>query len=228
MLTKDEDHGKIVTNVSGDYNEIDIVFTDLRQKLSEIRKSGVQMAIWQRRLSADLQAWLELLDVACLPDLRILVRPSDLKSALGELLNECSMPDDEMRLTFVEDIDKLVSLFAEITRKEYVDVRLQSIDNDACWKFHRDTVKMRLLTTYVGPSTEWVNQRDAEEALFNQKDYQGLIERFHQHEVGIFKGSEYDDGNGIVHRSPPIAGKDCNRLLLCLNQPSDISPDPWI
>ena len=71
MLTKDEDHGKIVTNVSGDYNEIDIVFTDLRQKLSEIRKSGVQMAIWQRRLSADLQAWLELLDVACLPDLRI-------------------------------------------------------------------------------------------------------------------------------------------------------------
>ena len=228
MLTKDEDHGKIVTNVSGDYNEIDIVFTDLRQKLSEIRKSGVQMAIWQRRLSADLQAWLELLDVACLPDFRILVRPSDLKSALGELLNECSMPDDEMRLTFVEDIDKLVSLFAEITRKEYVDVRLQSIDNDACWKFHRDTVKMRLLTTYVGPSTEWVNQRDAEEALFNQKDYQGLIERFHQHEVGIFKGSEYDDGNGIVHRSPPIAGTDCNRLLLCLNQPSDISPDPWI
>ena len=54
MLTKDEDHGKIVTNVSGDYNEIDIVFTDLRQKLSEILKSGVQMAIWQRRLSADL------------------------------------------------------------------------------------------------------------------------------------------------------------------------------
>ena len=206
MLTKDEDHGKIVTNVSGDYNEIDIVFTDLRQKLSEIRKSGVQMAIWQRRLSADLQAWLELLDVACLPDLRILVGPSDLKSALGELLNECSMPDDEMRLAFVEDIDKLVSLFAEITRKEYVDVRLQSIDNDACWKFHRDTVKMRLLTTYLGPSTEC----------------------FHQHEVGIFKGSEYDAGNGIVHRSPPVAGTGCTRLLLCLNQPSDISPDPWI
>ena len=228
MLTKAEDRGKIVTNVSGDYNEIDVVFTDLRQKLTEIRKSGVQMAIWQRRLSADLQAWLELLDVACLPDLLILVRPSDLKSALGELLNECGMPDDEMRLTFVEDIDKLVTLFAEITKKEYVDVRLQNIDNDGCWKFHRDTVKMRLLTTYLGPSTEWVNQRDAEEALYTQKDYQGLIEHFKLHEVGIFKGSEYDAGDGIVHRSPPIAGKDCTRLLLCLNQPSDISPDPWI
>ena len=228
MLTKAESRRKIVTNVSGYYNEIDILFTDFRQKLSQIRKSSVQMAIWQRRLSADLQGWLELLDVACLLDLRILVRTSDLKSALGELLNECSMPDDEMRLTFVEDIDKLVSLFAEITRKEYVDVQLQSINNDACWKFHRDTVKMRLLTTYLGSPTEWVNQRDAEEALFNQKDCQALIERFQQHEVGIFKGSVHDAGNGIVHRSPPIAGTDCNRLLLCLNQLSDISPDPWI
>ncbi|MDP6897208.1 MAG: DUF1826 domain-containing protein, partial [Rhodospirillales bacterium] len=35
-------------------------------------------------------------------------------------------------------------------------------------------------------------------------------------------------GRGIVHRSPPIIGTGCVRLLLCLNEPTVASPDPWV
>ena len=49
----------------------------------------------------------------------------------------------------------------------------------------------------------------------------------HRNDVAIFKGSAAGSGNGIVHRSPPIVGTGHTRLLLCLNQRTEISPAPW-
>ena len=83
------------------------------------------------------------------------------------------------------------------------------------------------LSTYRGPTTEWVKPQHAAEALQNQKDYQGPIEQFQAFEVGIFKGKHDDLSSGIVHRSPPIAGSGITLLLLCLNKQSEASPERW-
>ena len=137
------------------------------------------------------------------------------------------MPPGDMRDLLIGDVDDLVSAFAGITRSDLVDVRLGRVSHDACWKFHRDYVEARLLTTYRGPATEWVQPIHAERALRAQKRYKGPLEHIRSNDVAIFKGSYAGPGSGIVHRSPPIAGTGCTRLLLCLNKPSAASPEPW-
>ncbi len=195
--------------------------------LGAIARPDVELVIWRRSLPLCLQTWLEQLDATLLPDLRVLVQPKDLVRAMEPFLNECGLPEGEMRALLVCDVGNLVSAFARIARTDLVDVRLERVSGDACRKFHRDFVAARLLTTYRGPATEWVQPRHAETALRAQKSFKGPIEHLGAQDVAIFKGSCAGPGSGIVHRSPPIAGTGRTRLLLCLNTPSAASPEPW-
>jgi hypothetical protein len=201
-------------------SEPEILTTNNEQDLTRINLPNTQMVLWQRRLLKDLKFWLKQIDLGCLPNLRIVTKPKELKSIMHSLFDDYGMPNTKMRSYLIEDIEKLVFLFADIINNSQVDVRFESLDHDGCWKFHRDSVKTRLVTTYLGPTTEWVKNQSAEQALRSQREYQGPIEHFQTYEVGVFKGSRVCLGSGIVHRSPPISKSGKTRLLLCLNKPS--------
>ena len=200
---------------------------ETRDGLAAINEPGTELAIWQRSLPAPLRDWLEHLDIATLPYLRILVQPRDLRHALEPLLDECGMTAGDMRDLLLNDVDRLVWAFAAITGSDCVDVRLERVDHDACWKFHRDTVEARLVTTYRGPTTQWVRMAQAEQAIAEQREYQGPLECLGDHDVALFKGNCAGPDSGVVHRSPPIAGTGLSRLFLCLNKQTEVSPDPW-
>ena len=85
----------------------------------------------------------------------------------------------------------------------------------------------RLITTYIGPGTEYVDPADAGRALDDQRDYTGPLNRVPAFGVAVFKGSSGPSGMGVVHRSPPIAGTGLHRLVLCVNAPSSTSPVRW-
>jgi len=195
--------------------------------LADINKPDTELVIWRRELPLRLKTWLERLDASRLPDVRVLVRPCDFRRAIEPHLDECGMPPGDMRDRLIGDVDGLVSAFAGITRSDFVDVRLERVSDDACWKFHRDCVEARLLTTYRGPATEWVLPHHAAQALREQKRFKGPIEHLRNHDVAVFRGSCAGPGSGIVHRSPPVSGTGRTRLLLCLNELSAASPAPW-
>lgn len=195
--------------------------------LAAIKRPGTELVIWRRRLPPALTAWLDRLEAAHLPDLRVLVRPGELRRAAEPQLDACGLPAGELRDLLLADVEGLALEFSRITQSDLVDLRLERLRDDACWKFHRDCVEARLLTTYRGPTTEWVRPAHAERALREQKRFDGPLERLQGNDVAIFKGSCAGPGSGIVHRSPPIAGSGVTRLLLCLNTRSAASPEPW-
>lgn len=195
--------------------------------LSGISRPEKDLVVWRRSIPSSISNWLEKIEPSQLPDFRILVRPSDVRRAIEPQLNTNGMSSTNEQNLFIDDISNLVSVFADITHSQFVDVRLDRISHDACWKFHRDSVETRLLTTYVGPSTEWVDPAYAEQALQEQRDYEGPLERLGVNDVAVFSGSLSKSGDGIVHRSPPIEGTKITRLLLCLNTQSITSPEPW-
>jgi len=201
---------------------------DTRSGLAAISKPGTELVIWQRDLPPCFREWLDKIDAWNLPDLRVLIEPRDFRRALEPLLDECEMPSGNMRDLLVEDVHQLVRGFADITGSELVDVRLERVSHDACWRFHRDNVEARLLTTYLGPATEWVQPAYADQALQEQKQFEGPLERFGLYDVAIFKGRAAGPSSGIVHRSPPIEGTGQTRLLLCLNKWTVTSPEPWV
>ena len=197
------------------------------QGLAKIKEPGKELVIWKRTLPFSVKRWIDKLDASHFPDLRILVRPIDFQNAVKPQLDDCGMPADPMRAILLSDIQDLVGAYADITECDLVDVRLEFVTNDACWKYHRDSVDTRLLTTYHGPTTEWIQPRYGEQAMRDQKKYTGPVESLGLYEVAIFKGSRAGSVDGIVHRSPPIAGTGLTRLLLCLNERSAASPKPW-
>ena len=197
------------------------------EDLSDIKKPEVDLVIWKRELPRHFHSWLEELKPSELPNFRILVEPTDLRPTVQAYFEGCGMPAGNNRDILLDDLDNLVSQFAGIAQCDLVDVRLERVQHNACWKFHRDFVEKRLLTTYLGPNTQWVQPQYAESALLQQNRFKGPIEDLAVDDVAIFKGSNIKPGNGIVHRSPPIEGTGLTRLLLCLNKQSFTSPDQW-
>ena len=195
--------------------------------LAAIGTPSTELVIWKRALPHQLRDWLDQIPVRALPDLLLLIKLDELRPALEPLLNQCGIRAGDMRDLLIADIAKLVQVFSRITASAHVDVRLERVDDDACWKFHRDSVDARLLTTYRGPTTEWVQPEHGERAILEQQSFTGPLEHLDVHDVALFKGTKAETGRGIVHRSPPIVGTGCTRLLLCLNEPTVASPDPW-
>jgi hypothetical protein len=196
-------------------------------ELDAIRMPGVELAIWSRALPLCLLSWLEQLPAAHLPDFRLLVSPVHFPVASKSLLGGLDRADRKMAEILAGDMALLVDRFAELSATDLVDVRVERITTDACWRFHRDCVDLRLLVTYRGPATQWVDPSHAEEALALQERYDGPLGQAALGSVSLFKGCYGSDGEGVVHRSPPIHGTGKVRLLMCLNTPSRVSPPEW-
>lgn len=201
-----------------------IAACDTAEGLAAINRMDTELVIWQRDQPAALTSWLGQLAPSQLPHFRVLAPLADLPRALIAQLDESGLPAGEPRDLLLADINCLATAFAAIAGVDLVDIRLERISHDACWRFHRDCVDARLLTTYRGPATEWVQPPYAGDALRDQKAYQGPSEHLGIHDVAVFKGSCAGPGRGIVHRSPPIAGTGQTRLLLVLNKQSAASP----
>lgn len=197
---------------------------DAAEGLAAINNPETELIIWRRTLPLCLHTLFNELDARRFPEIRVLIRPDDLRHAFEPHLIKCGIPQGEVRDLLLEDVNSLALAFSIVAETDLVDVRLEYISHDACWKFHRDWVEARLITTYIGPTTEWVLPSHAEQALSEQKKYTGPIQRLLPQDVAIFKGVHSEQGNGIVHRSPPIIGTGHSRLLLCLNKPSMTSP----
>jgi len=97
-----------------------------------------------------------------------------------------------------------------------VAIRLEVIETNACRKFHADHVTARLICSYAGPGTQWIDDRDAM-ALAGGADPATLtVRQVATGDVALFKGHDRSE-TPIVHRSPPIAGTGTRRLVLVID-----------
>ncbi|MEM7044838.1 MAG: DUF1826 domain-containing protein [Pseudomonadota bacterium] len=192
-------------------------------ELSAVNRPSSSLALCPREMSPALSPWLDGLPEGALPNGRILVRKNEAPVALAALFASSSLPEDDLSRELRNDMVELIERFAAIAGVPEVDVRVERIRHDACKRFHRDHVRMRLICCYRGPTTEWVPGSHAEDALDLQGDYSGPLRHFPRYAVAVFKGHQH----GVVHRSPPIAGSGITRLLLCLNERSTASPPLW-
>lgn len=191
-----------------------------------LQTPGVRLVLWRRALEARIGAWLDSLPAERLPHGRVLISPEEAGPALHSLGAAAGTPGGPEWRWLVDDIAGMVAVFARVGGDRRVDLRLEAISHDACWRFHCDMVPFRLVTTYRGPGTQWVDPVRSEAALRDQRAYAGPLEVLHPGHVALFKGARAAEG-GIVHRSPPMDGTGRTRLFLCLNLPSEVSPRPW-
>ncbi len=77
----------------------------------------------------------------------------------------------------------------------------------------------RLITTYAGKGTEWlefaVGNNPLEDACSPEP---GIIRSLDEGDIALFKGERWEgnEGRGVIHRSPKLAANEA-RLLLTLD-----------
>jgi len=143
-----------------------------------------------------------------------------------ELLNK-SLPEGPIagqKLFFITDIIRLCTLFYNMKKNKKMKVQIEIVTTDRCRIFHEDYYRQRLLCTYLGPGTEWLDHsnvnRDALGKGCNEnivKDF-SKINRSQEFEVILLKGVKYAQERSVIHRSPPIEKDKRTRVLLKIDE----------
>ena len=198
--------------------------------LPQIYNEGTNIVIWQRSAAEKLtKAVNTLIATSALKPLELAVSPDDAFEQLIKALKPEDNNRDEVN-TLCEDIALLVAMFCCLFDLKRAGLRLKVLDKPMCPRFHVDKIPCRLVTTYHGVATQWLNHSDANRSklgagnLGKPDEESGLfkslsnINQLQQGDVALLKGEYWDDneGAGLVHRSPPVAANE-QRLLLTLD-----------
>ena len=198
--------------------------------LADIYEDNINIAIWQRELAADvISAANNLLQLKPSFKFAATVTAENTRSTLEDALG---VQADATPLC--EDIAQLVDIFCYLFEIERVGLRLTALDKAMCPRFHVDHVPCRLVTTYAGVATQWLDHQVVDRSKLGAGNHgkpdsqSGLyahetdIQILNQGEVALLKGERWlgNEGAGLVHRSPSVE-QGANRLLLTLDFSND-------
>lgn len=194
--------------------------------LTDIYDLETNMVVWQRELEDELTAAAgQVVDTMPLLKSSHIVTPNDAHHVIYNELGAASYAHQ-----LAEDMAKLVDMFCLLFDREQAGLRLTTLNNAMCPRFHVDKVPCRLVTTYQGIATEWLENHhvdrsklgsgnqgkpDEESGIFETSNH---IQYLEQGDVALLKGELWanNEGAGLVHRSPqlPIGSR---RLLITLD-----------
>jgi hypothetical protein len=198
--------------------------------LTDIYLDDTNIAIWQRNLDNKLTiAVNQLLEHKPTLTLLLIVTPED----CFEVLSEKFEKSDDIT-TLINDITLLVDMFCCLFGLKQAGLRLTILDRAMCPRFHVDRIPCRLVTTYKGMGTQWLNNSVIDRTKLGA-EYQeetdeksGLIRdiadinQLTQGDIALLKGENWNEneGAGLVHRSPETSQGE-RRLFLTLDFISD-------
>jgi hypothetical protein len=175
--------------------------------LKRIQDSNCNLAIWERKLSDSLLEYVQ--NLLYYSDFRSLKVVHD---DLENLYHSLPLAEQRGRLDFIEDIIMLFSLFRDATGFKNPSIHLTTISNMQCPLFHVDFNQIRLLCTYNGPGTLWLDEENSDRSHLGCGHNDHVVRNMEKiHEVGtgsvaLLKGERYpgNGGYGIVHKSPEV------------------------
>ena len=195
------------------------VFTDIYQ-------DDINITVWQRTLPNELtNAVSDFLATNSTTSAVLAVTPEN----TAEIL-KADFDTKNITAPLSEDIAQLVDMFCCLFDQQRAGIRLTVLDRAMCPRFHVDRIPCRLVTTYQGIATQWLNHEDIDRNKLGAKsqgktdEESGLlkseanINQLTVGDVALLKGENWDDseGYGLVHRSPPVPTGE-KRLLLTID-----------
>lgn len=173
--------------------------TDNPAELAAIFEPAVGVAVLRRRPCPAIRSFLDSASFRrAATGLSTVLRPGD-----GGI--EAFLPDAPGREALEADVAALGELYADLVGCPRIGVRLEVLDRAMCPLFHSDRVALRLLCTYRGPGTRWL-------------DALGRIDEAAPFDVALLKGDDWPArGGGVRHRSPEVAPHEAPRVLLAID-----------
>lgn len=184
-----------------------------RNVLASIAAEDCNLAVWER----DALTGVDALIAAKPGNVRFTAAADEMPVRIAAELDKAGYPARAERDMLADDMANLAQLYGQIIGSATIEVRAELVTTNSCRKWHADYVTARLITTYVGTGTQWLDSEDA--ARVAQGGEPEKINTLKAGDVGLFKG-RLSPGDPAVHRSPPIANTGEVRLLFVLNPPT--------
>jgi hypothetical protein len=166
--------------------------------LVEIFDPGVQVCAWQREIDPAIESYFSQLHQT--EELQVL---ETLSSAVQPKLD--SLPDGSGRASLIDDVSLLREVVCELLGCSEVGLRLARVGHAMCPGWHVDRVGIRLVCTYQGPGTQWLDNQGVERRdLHNTRIRGKAVVQAGAGEIVLLKGALWQDNEalGAVHRSP--------------------------
>lgn len=176
-------------------------------ELKSIQSPYVNLAVWRRPVDAVMQPVIHWLAKEPFE----IEHEIDVRDVSQTLQGHLSVPTefDVSRTHLIKDIQELANLFSKHASTSSIRLIIEALHRVPCPKFHQDNVTLRLVCTYTGTGTEWLENSNVN----SHPDCCGgsivldeaRIKNLNAFEVGLMKGKRWP-GNamGIFHRSPTI------------------------
>lgn len=181
--------------------------------LAGIFEPGVQVCSFRRPIDAGIAAYLDgVSGTGTLQELENL-RP-------GMRARLAGLPPGMGRERLVDDVALLTEILCELLDCPLVGLRCMRIEGTMCPSWHVDRVPLRLLCTYGGPGTEWLeNQGVGCDELALPGSGKLAYQRAAAGEIVLLKGALWqgNEGLGAIHRSPAVPPGTGRRTLVSLD-----------
>ncbi|PVV12282.1 MAG: hypothetical protein B6D72_08125 [gamma proteobacterium symbiont of Ctena orbiculata] len=181
--------------------------------LVEIFDPGMQVCTWQREIDPAIGAYLSELHQT--GELQVV---EALSSAAKPKL-DC-LPAGPGRAPLIDDLSLLREIVFELMGCSEVGLRLARVGYAMCPGWHVDRTSIRLVCTYQGPGTQWLDDQDVDRRdLHSGRMGESAFIQAVPGEIVLLKGALWQgcDAFGAVHRSPELAPDSALRTLVTLD-----------
>ena len=194
--------------------------------LTDIYDESVNLALWQRVLPNEVTTNVTtFINTASHLDRSAFVRVQHIENDIRDELRTTALGD-----AFIHNATELTDMFCTLFDLEQVGFRIRLLDAPMCPRFHIDRVPCRLVSTFSGQGTQWLEGNNIDRRKlghgsqgFEDRD-SGLyapdasIKSMTAGDVSLLKGAAWvgNENTAVVHRSPPYRAGE-KRLLLTLD-----------
>lgn len=192
--------------------------------LTRIFDAEIQLAQWRRPVDTCIAHWLNANADGLGSGFRQTLSP-------GQVPDLRQLPGGAGRDALTQDLALLTDMLGELLDAPTIGLRLEVVRQAMCPRLHVDRVGIRMLCTYRGPGTEWVEEAAVDRRFLGAAsggqpdESSGLLHPGHRIEhippytVALLKGSLWqgNSGRGIVHRSPKVPEQQGPRILVALD-----------
>lgn len=186
--------------------------------LTQIYDAQITMCILKRSVNPDIRIYVTYLQQEHIGfELRRQISMPDLVDVL-----KTSLPQHVASIDFIEDVVMVVDMFSCLFGLKRIGLRLSVLNKTMCPRFHTDKVPCRLITTYAGKGTEWLDlamgNYSVQAACSEANPEHDIIRSLDGGDIALLKGETWkgNESLGVIHRSPALAANE-TRLLLTLD-----------